>query len=77
MWPRSMTPSRIRRNAGLVNGKPSVLLQLYPAAAANIIDTVDRVRALLPFLQASIPPSIQIDVAQDRTIDHSRLGARR
>ena len=44
-----------------------MLLQLYRQPAANIIDTVDRVRALLPLLQASIPPSIHIDVSQDRT----------
>ncbi len=55
-------------NAGSVNGKPSVLLQLYRQPSANIIETVDRVRALLPLLQASIPPAIRIDVAQDRTV---------
>ncbi len=55
-------------NAGSVNGKSSVLLQLYRQPSANIIETVDRVRALLPLLQASIPPSIRIDVAQDRTV---------
>ena len=54
-------------NAGIVNGKPSVLLGIYRQPDANIIDTVDRVRALLPFLQASIPPSIRISVSQDRT----------
>jgi multidrug efflux pump len=54
-------------NAGSVNGKPSVLLQLYRQPSANIIETVDRVRAVLPLLQASIPPSIRINVAQDRT----------
>ena len=57
-----------RRNAGSVNGRPSVLLQLYRQPSANIIETVDRVREVLPLLQASIPPSIHIDVAQDRTI---------
>jgi multidrug efflux pump len=55
------------RNAGSVNGRPSVLLQLYRQPSANIIETVDRVRALLPTLAASIPPSIRIDVSQDRT----------
>jgi len=55
-------------NAGSVNGKSSVLLQLYRQPSANIIETVDRVRALLPLLQASIPPAIRIDVAQDRTV---------
>jgi len=55
------------RNAGMVNGKPSVLVQIYRQPAANIIETTDRVLALLPQLQASIPPNIKIDVAQDRT----------
>ena len=56
------------RNAGTVNGRRAVLLQLYRQPSANTIATVDRVRALLPLLQASIPPSIQISVSQDRTI---------
>jgi multidrug efflux pump len=55
------------RNAGLVNGEHSVILELFRQPQANIIETVDRVRALLPVLQASIPPSIRIEVTQDRT----------
>ena len=55
------------RNAGSVNGQHSVILQLFRQPQANIIDTVDRVRAVMPLLQASIPPSIHISVAQDRT----------
>ena len=56
------------RNAGLANGKPAVLVILYRSPAANIIDTVDRVKALLPELQASISPAIDIGVAVDRSI---------
>ena len=55
------------RNAGLANGKPAVLVILFRQPAANIIDTVDRVRALLPALQASIPPAIKFNVVLDRT----------
>jgi multidrug efflux pump len=55
------------RNAGSVNGEHSVILQLFRQPQANIIETVDRVRALLPVLQASIPPAIRIEVTQDRT----------
>ena len=65
--PRWWTRQEDIRNAGTVNGKPSVLLIIYRQPPANIIDTVDRVRAMLPLLQASIPPSIRIGVAQDRT----------
>jgi len=55
------------RNAGTVNGKPSVLITVYRQPQANIINTVDGVMAILPLLQASIPPSVRIGVAQDRT----------
>jgi multidrug efflux pump len=56
-----------RRNFGLVNGVPAVILQVRKQASANIIETVDRVKALLPQLKASIPPSIQLSVLIDRT----------
>jgi multidrug efflux pump len=56
------------RNAGLANGKPSVLVILYRQPGANIIDAVDRVKAELPQLQASIPRDIQITPAADRSI---------
>ena len=55
------------RNAGLANGKQAVLVILRRQPGANIIDTVDRVRALLPQLQASISPAIDITVALDRS----------
>ena len=53
--------------AGVANGRPSVLIIINRQPGANIIGTVDRVRELLPQLQASIPPSIRIDVVVDRT----------
>ena len=55
------------RNQGLANGSPSVLVQLFKSPNANIIATVDRVRALLPDLQASIPADIDVKVVADRT----------
>ncbi|QDL39594.1 efflux RND transporter permease subunit [Rhodoferax sediminis] len=55
------------RNAGQTNGKPSVLVILYRQPGANIIETVDRVRALLPQLRASIPAAINLTVSVDRT----------
>ncbi len=54
-------------NAGSFNGKPSVLLVIFRQPAANIIATVDRVVAAMPFLQASLPPSIKLEVGLDRT----------
>jgi multidrug efflux pump len=55
------------RNAGLANGKPAVLVILYRQPGANIIDTVDRARALMPELQASISPAIDLAIAVDRS----------
>ncbi len=56
------------RNIGLANGKPSVLIIVFRQPGANIIETVDRVRALMPFLQSSISPAIQLTIAMDRTV---------
>jgi multidrug efflux pump len=55
------------RTGGFANGKRAVLIVMYRQPGANIIDTVDRVMALLPSLRASIPPSIALDVVLDRT----------
>ena len=56
------------RNAGYANGKPSVLVIVFRQPGANIIDTVDRVRAVLPQLEAAIPRAIDVRVAMDQTI---------
>src|SRR6266404_1649975 len=56
------------RNIGLANGKPSVLIIIFRQPGANIIQTVDRVSALMPYLQASISPAIALTVAMDRTV---------
>jgi multidrug efflux pump len=55
------------RAAGLSNGKPAILLIIFREPGANIIDTVDGVRAVLPQLQASIPPTIRLSVVIDAT----------
>ena len=55
------------RNAGLANGKPAVLIIIYRQPGANIIETVERVRAVLPQLEAAIPRGIQVSVVMDRT----------
>jgi len=56
------------RNTGLVNGKPAILLPIWRQPGANIIATVDRVRAILPQLQAEIPPTVHLMVVLDRTM---------
>jgi multidrug efflux pump len=55
------------RNAGLANGKPAVLIILYRQPGANIISTVDLVKALMPTLRASISPAIDIALGVDRS----------
>jgi multidrug efflux pump len=55
------------RAAGFVNGKPAVLVIISRQPGANIIDTVDQIRAALPSLKASIPAGIDLTVVLDRT----------
>jgi multidrug efflux pump len=55
------------RNDGSSNGKPAVMVIVNRQPNANIIETVDRVKALLPQLRASIPSAIDVDLVIDRT----------
>nr|WP_283163580.1 multidrug efflux RND transporter permease subunit MdtC [Brenneria tiliae] len=55
------------RNAGMANAKPAVLLVISRAPGANIITTVDSIRAALPELRASLPAEIRLDIALDRS----------
>ncbi|MBP6766498.1 MAG: efflux RND transporter permease subunit, partial [Reyranella sp.] len=55
------------RNEGQANGKRSVLVIIYKQPNANIIATVDEIKALLPELQASMPNDIELQVVSDRT----------
>ncbi|WP_046166604.1 multidrug efflux RND transporter permease subunit [Chromobacterium vaccinii] len=55
------------RNAGMLGKQPAVMLILFRQPGANIIETVDRVKAMLPQLQASIPSAIKINQVMDRT----------
>src|ERR1700752_319364 len=53
---------------GAKNGeKPAVLLDIQRQPGANIIQTVERVRQLLPRLTSTLPPSVHVDVLADRT----------
>ena len=53
--------------AGYLNGDPAVLLIVFRAPGANILDTVDRIRASLPGLKAAIDQGIEMHVVMDRT----------
>ena len=55
------------RNAGISNGKPAVLVLLYRQPNANIIETADRVRAVMPQLAAALPGAIDMNLVMERT----------
>jgi multidrug efflux pump len=55
------------RVAGYVNGRQAVLLIIFPSPGVNIIQTVDRINATLPFLKASIPNGMSMTVMMDRS----------
>ena len=54
-------------NAGFANGHPAVVLRVYKQTEANIVATVQRIEALLPTLQASLPTSADLSVLMERT----------
>jgi multidrug efflux pump len=56
------------RNHGMANGKPAVLLIINRQPNANIIETVDRVKEMLPELRASIPQDVNLDMTMERTV---------
>jgi multidrug efflux pump len=56
------------RNSGFANGKPAVVMSINRQAGANIIKTVDNIKAVLPELRAAIPPSATLKIISDRTI---------
>jgi len=55
------------RYAGSSNGKPAVTLVVYKQPGANVIQTVDRIKAILPFLKASLPGGTDMVITGDRT----------
>jgi len=55
------------RNLGLANGKPAVLVILFRQPGANIIATIDAVKAALPNLEAAIPASVNVAIAMDQS----------
>jgi hydrophobe/amphiphile efflux-1 (HAE1) family protein len=59
---------RNSRAAGWYNRKPAVLLLVTKQANANVIETVDRVKALIPQLKRLIPAGVNIEVMADRTL---------
>jgi multidrug efflux pump len=55
------------RNLGMSKGNIAVVIPIYKQPQANIIETVDYIRAMMPRLRAEVPPATQLDVAMDRS----------
>jgi hydrophobe/amphiphile efflux-1 (HAE1) family protein len=53
--------------AGWFNQKRAVILAIQRQPGANVVDTVDRIKAMMPVLQASIPPAVKVNIISDRT----------
>ena len=61
------TGSEDRNTLGLFNGVPAVVAMVYRQPTANVIETVDAVRALLPALKEELPPDIELKISSDST----------
>ena len=59
---------QVDKNESWVNGVPAVVLSIMKQPGTNTIDTVNHIRAMLPKLQQSIPPSIKLAVEYDRSV---------
>src|SRR5208283_4135620 len=55
------------RNIGIADGKPAILIQVSRQPNANIIETVDKIKALIPQFEATLPPTIHLSVDNDRS----------
>ncbi len=64
---KAVTGPEDAKQAAWANGKRGVFLVIFKQPGANVIDTVDKIKSLLPRLVAAIPPAIKIDVISDRT----------
>jgi len=64
---RAVTGPEDAKQAAWANGKRGVFLVVFKQPGANVIETVDKIKSLLPRLVAAIPPAIKIDVISDRT----------
>jgi len=55
------------KQSAWANGKRAINLMVLKQPGANVVDTVDRIKAALPQLQAAIPPAVKVDILSDRT----------
>jgi len=64
---KAVTGPEDAKQAAWANGKRGVFLVVFKQPGANVIETVDKIKSLLPRLVAAIPPAIKIEVISDRT----------
>jgi hydrophobic/amphiphilic exporter-1 (mainly G- bacteria), HAE1 family len=64
---QAVTGPEDAKQAAWANGKRGVFLVVFKQPGANVIDTVDKIKLMLPRLVAAIPPAIKIEVISDRT----------
>ena len=64
---RAIAATTDRFSAAFYDNKPAISLTVYKQPGANVIETVERIKSLLPKITAIIPPSIKIDTVLDRT----------
>ncbi len=55
------------RNIGFVGNQPAIIVRINRQPGANIVETVDRIKEVLPYIQASMPASIKMTILADRT----------
>jgi HAE1 family hydrophobic/amphiphilic exporter-1 len=53
--------------AGWYNNQRAIIMPIQRQPGANVVETVDRIKAMMPVLQASIPPAIKVHIISDRT----------
>jgi hydrophobe/amphiphile efflux-1 (HAE1) family protein len=64
---RAVAAATDRFSAAYYNNDPAILLSVYKQPGANVIDTAEKIKALLPKIAAVIPPAIRVDTVLDRT----------
>ncbi len=64
---QAVTGPEDAKQAAWANGKRGVFLVVFKQPGANVIDTVDKIKAMLPRLVAAIPPAVKIEIISDRT----------
>ena len=64
---RAIAAATDRFSAAYEDNTPAILLSVYKQPGANVIDTVERIKTLLPKITAAIPPAVKVDTVLDRT----------